>query len=398
MRIGIFTDQYYPAVSGVVTSIETLEAGLRNLGHDVYIITSIDLTRLKENEIEEYNRKSKYILNIPGKHYPLKKLKGYRFCKIKNEYINDVKKLNLDIIHVQTEFSISKLAIKCSKVLNIPMIHTFHTLFDDYLSYVSGLFNKIFPNMMHNILVNRFLKPVSKQSLIEIVPTKKVYDKRNHYKLGINNDIRIIPTGINLDSFLNSQRDEMLINKYHLVGRFVYLFVGRLSEEKSIKNLIDAYKAVASDDNALLIVGDGPQANELKKYTNELKLENNIIFTGFIKWDEISKYYALGDLFLCDSKSETQGLTYLEALASGLPLLVRSDSCLNDLLKENVNGISYNNIDELISKMKFLKNNDKLLKSLKENARISTKNYTDKIFVKRILDVYEDALKINSQN
>lgn len=398
MRIGIFTDQYYPAVSGVVTSIETLEAGLRNLGHDVYIITSIDLTSLKENEIEEYNRKSKYILNIPGKHYPLKKLKGYHFCKIKNEYINDVKKLNLDIIHVQTEFSISKLAIKCSKVLNIPMIHTFHTLFDDYLSYVSGLFNKIFPNMMHNILVNRFLKPVSKQSLIEIVPTKKVYDKRNHYKLGINNDIRIIPTGINLDSFLNSQRDEMLINKYHLVGRFVYLFVGRLSEEKSIKNLIDAYKTVASDDNALLIVGDGPQANELKKYTNELKLENNIIFTGFIKWDEISKYYALGDLFLCDSKSETQGLTYLEALASGLPLLVRSDSCLNDLLKENVNGISYNNIDELISKMKFLKNNDKLLKSLKENARISTKNYTDKIFVKRILDVYEDALKISSQN
>lgn len=79
------------------------------------------------------------------------------------------------------------------------MAHTFHTLFDEYLNYVSDILTRLFPNLMHNILINRYLKPVSKQSLIDIVPTKKVYDKRTRYKLGINDDVRIAPTGINED-------------------------------------------------------------------------------------------------------------------------------------------------------------------------------------------------------
>lgn len=92
------------------------------------------------------------------------------------------------------------LAVKCLKKLNNPMVHTFHTLFDEYLNYVSDILSRLFPNLIHNILVNRYLKPVSKQSLIEVVPTKKAYDKRTRYKLGINGDVRIIPTGINEDA------------------------------------------------------------------------------------------------------------------------------------------------------------------------------------------------------
>ena len=218
------------------------------------------------------------------------------------------------------------------------MVHTFHTLFDEYLSYVSGFFTRLFPKMMHNILVNRFLRPVSRQSLIEIVPTKKVYDQRYHYKLGINEDVRIIPTGINLDDFLESKRQASLVSKYQLQDKFVYLFVGRISEEKRISNIITAYKKVANANNRLLIVGDGPELSKLRNLTLELELKENVIFTGFIEWKNISSYYALGDVFLCDSVSETQGLTYLEALASGLPLLVRKDDCLLNLLINDYNG------------------------------------------------------------
>lgn len=393
MRIGIFTDQYFPTVSGVVTSIETLADGLRARGHIVYIITSLDLRNIKKEELEILKAKGEYFINIPGFHYHFKKLRGYRFINIKKEYIKRIALLNLDVIHVQTEFSMARLAIKCSKELNIPMVHTFHTLFDEYLSYVSGFFTRLFPKKMHNILVNRFLRPVSRQSLIEIVPTKKVYDQRYHYKLGINEDVRIIPTGINLDAFLESKRQASLVSKYQLQDKFVYLFVGRISEEKRISNIITAYKEVANANNRLLIVGDGPELSKLRKLTLELELKENVIFTGFIEWKNISSYYALGDVFLCDSVSETQGLTYLEALASGLPLLVRKDDCLLNLLINDYNGIAYEKENELIAYMKKLETDKNKLLSLKRNTKKSTIQYTDNIFVENIIKVYEDVIK-----
>lgn len=393
MRIGIFTDQYFPTVSGVVTSIETLADGLRARGHIVYIITSLDLRNIKKEELEILKAKGEYFINVPGFHYPFKKLRGCRFINIKKEYIKRIALLKLDVIHVPTEFSMARLAIKCSKELNIPMVHTFHTLFDEYLSYVSGFFTRLFPKMMHNILVNRFLRPVSRQSLIEIVPTKKVYDQRYHYKLGINEDVRIIPTGINLDAFLESKRQASLVSKYQLQNKFVYLFVGRISEEKRISNIITAYKKVANANNRLLIVGDGPELSKLRKLTLELELKENVIFTGFIEWKNISSYYALGDVFLCDSVSETQGLTYLEALASGLPLLVRKDDCLLNLLINDYNGIAYEKENELIAYMKNLETDKNKLLSLKRNTKKCTIQYTDNIFVENIIKVYEDVIK-----
>lgn len=123
-----------------------------------------------------------------------------------------------------------------------------------------------------------------------------------------------------------------------------------------------------------------------------LSLDKNIIFTGFVEWKNISSYYALGDLFLCDSVSETQDLTYLEALASGLPLLVGADDCLKELLVNDYNGISYQSEEALIKNMKALREGQARLLSLKANTRSSTINYTDKIFVQRILEIYLDLL------
>lgn len=123
-----------------------------------------------------------------------------------------------------------------------------------------------------------------------------------------------------------------------------------------------------------------------------LSLDKNIIFTGFVEWKNISSYYALGDLFLCDSVSETRDLTYLEALASGLPLLVRADDCLKEPLVNDYNGISYQSEEALIKNMKALRENQAKLLSLKANTRSSTINYTDKIFVQRILEIYQDLL------
>ena len=158
-------------------------------------------------------------------------------------------------------------------------------------------------------------------------------------------------------------------------------------------NILTAYKKVVSPANRLLIVGDGPELSKLRKLILELELKENVIFTGFIEWKNISSYYAFGDVFLSDSVSETQGLTYLEALASGLPLLVRKDDCLLNLLINDYNGIAYENENELVDSMKLLEQDKNKLLSLKKNTKKSTIQYTDNIFVENIIKVYEDVIK-----
>lgn len=157
-------------------------------------------------------------------------------------------------------------------------------------------------------------------------------------------------------------------------------------------NILTAYKKVVSPANRLLIVGDGPELSKLRKLTLELELKEYVIFTGFIEWKNISSYYALGDIFLCDSV-ETQGLTYLEALASGLPLLVRKDDCLLNLLINDYNGIAYEKENELIAYMKKIEIDKNKLLSLKKNTKKNTIRYTDNIFIENIIKVYEDAIK-----
>ena len=129
MRIGLFTDQYYPSISGIVTSIKMLYDGLTALGHEVYIFTSYDEDKIDNND--ELNFRN--VINIPGKSYPFKDLKDYRFSFKHRKYISMVAPYNLDVIHIHTEFSVGKIGRVSGKKLGIPVVHTFHTLYEDYI-------------------------------------------------------------------------------------------------------------------------------------------------------------------------------------------------------------------------------------------------------------------------
>ena len=134
MRVGIFSDQYYPIISGVVTSIKMLKEGLESLGHTVYVFTSFDEKKALELIPEN-------VINIPGRDYPFKNLKDYRYSLTHKRFVKIVKKYDLDIIHLQTEFNIAKLAKVVHKKLNIPVVHTMHTLWSDYFQYLSPFFD-----------------------------------------------------------------------------------------------------------------------------------------------------------------------------------------------------------------------------------------------------------------
>lgn len=398
MKVGIFTDQYYPNISGVVTSIKMLYEGLVNLGHEVFIFTSFDEKTVDQpNELTSAN-----VINLPGRSYPFKNLKDYKYNFRYKHFAKIVLPYELDIIHVHTEFNIAKIARIVCKKLHIPMVHTFHTLYEDYLGYVSPFMDKHFHNIFLSTLAKIFIRPVSRASTIEIVPTKKVLSLVERYYM--KGDIRVIPTGIQLERFNKSnvteQEKENLRQSLNISkDTFVFAYIGRTSGEKNIELIMRAYSKLESKENSvLLVVGGGPELDDLRAYAKELNLENKIIFTGFIEWIKIPAYYQIADIFVNASHSETQGLTYIEALASSLPVLVQKDECIEEVVQDYYNGIYFDGEEELTQKMEEIQKAPKTLQRIKGNTEKSVEKYSKEQYAKNIESIYLDAIVIYNRD
>ncbi len=392
MKIGIFTDAYTPAISGVVTSIKMLAEGLRASGHEVYIFTTkLDMPNEELDEIE-----SKYVVRFKALDLPFKALSGYRFSMKLNHKASYIKKhYKLDVIHIQTEFSMGKLGIKVAKKMNIPYVYTFHTMYEEYLPYVSKVIDKYFHKSFFSVLKKMFITPINKNAKVIIVPTKKVFDQHENYLL--TGDIRIVPTGLDLDKFrvevdsseLKQLRSKLGIND----DAFIFLSLGRLSKEKSIDIVIRSYANSQKGKNSvLLIVGDGPASDGLKDLAKKLDIDNQVIFAGFVDWQDTIKYYKLGDVFVNASKSETQGLTYIEALASSLPVLVQSDECLLDVVYNDYNGFLFDGEIELASIMNDIEKNKNKISDLKKNCSKSVEKFSKICYANSVQQIYLDAL------
>lgn len=329
MHIGIFTDTYYPEINGVANSTYELKKGLELLGHTVYIFTVSNPAAPLKDEAGVYR-----IASVP---FPA--LKERRIgCTIPKTWKRKIKKFHLDIIHTQTEFMIGHLGRKLADWLNIPHIHTYHTVYEDYLSYLHMPDRRCFRRV-----VRQFSRLCCNHADEIIVPTDKVRVLLDQY--GVSKDVHVIPSGISLDKFTVPEEERILELRSQFgipKDRLVLLYVGRLSTEKNISELLRLiHKMNDNEKLVLLLVGDGPERGALEQQVRELGLENCVIFAGMVPFDKIENYYALGDIFVSASTSETQGLTYIEALAMGLPLLVRRDAALNGVLHEYENGISY---------------------------------------------------------
>lgn len=381
MRIGIFTDTYYPQVNGVVTSILMLEKELRNLGHDVYIFTT---SNPKAKDLSEN------IFRLPS--MPFIFLPTYRiafFCSPK--MLRKIKNFNLDIIHTQTEFSIGLFGKMVSKFLKIPMVHTYHTMYEDYVHYIAnGYFfkpkaaqklSKIFCNMAKNV----------------IVPTQKTKDCLIAY--GVKKPIEIIPTGIELEKFEDCVSPEKIINLKKDLGLktsdFVILFLGRVAKEKSIDVLISQMPNIIKkvESAKLLIVGGGPYLEKLKDLSCDLCMSENIFFTGEISWQQINLYYKLADVFVTASTSETQGLTCIEAMASEVPVICKNDPSVQNLIEDKKNGFLFDDAKELSGIIYDLKQNRQLKEKITSNAKITVEGLSCNSFAKSVQDIYYQVIK-----
>ena len=388
MRIGIFSETYTPYISGLVTSEVMLKNALEKQGHEVYVVTA-NLESFKY----EYNEKER-VLKIPG--LPT----GIYDSRLTSIYpvraVNKIKSWNLDVIHSQTEFAIGTFARLFAKQYNIPLVHTYHTLYEDYVHYITkGYFDKSSKKIVEYL--SKFYCETTATELI--VPTNKIYKLfREKYKFEKN--IHIIPTGIEVERFykenidskeVDNLRKALNINKKD----FVILFVGRLAEEKNVEFLINSQKELIKKykNIKLIIVGDGPDKEKYEQLSESLGLEGNIIFTGKAAWGDMPYYYHVADVFATASKTETQGLTIIEAMASNVVPVCMKDEAFQSMVTEDLNGLFFETEEEYQKQIIFLYENRNELQKIDKQARIQAEHYSSKNYADRVIEVYNRAIK-----
>lgn len=387
MRIGIFTDTYPPYINGVSTSVAMLEKALEKKGHQVFIVTVNDdvLSYKYENENK--------IIRVPG--IPIG-IYDYRLTGIYPlRAIEKIRKWDLDVIHSHTEFGVGTFARIIAKQLDIPLVHTYHTMYEDYVHYITkGYFDG--PSKKIVEYLTKFYCDKTATELI--VPTKKTYDLfKNKYK--VDRNVHIIPTGIEIERFYKEKYTKEEISELRTkLGLsetdFVIMFVGRLGHEKSVDLLIDGQKDLVKNYKhcKLVIIGDGPDALAFKKLVVKYKLDDNVIFTGKVPWEDVSKYYQLAHVFATASKTETQGLTVIEAMAASTAVVCADDESFRDVIVDGLNGFLFKNKRQYVKSIETLIKDPVLLEKMGNQGRILSETHSSKYFAEKVLVVYNIAI------
>lgn len=379
MKILITTDLFTTETNGVVTSIKNLWRELLAKGHDVRIITLSEKARSRKDEEEQVYFVSSSSIGFiyPNVRMPL----SYR-----NAYVKDIIEWKPDVIHSQCEFFSFKFARYISKKTGAPIVHTYHTMYEDYVNYV------IPGKKLGKNIVRRFSKEILNRSDTVIAPTKKVKDSLLRY--GVNTPIEIVPSGINLDQHKVEIDRSAILEKRRTLGisddASVLVNLGRLGTEKNVDELIRYFAAVYSTHPKLylLIVGNGPAKEDLEKLAESLGVSDRIIFTGMVRPDEVQYYYRMGDIFVSASTSETQGLTYIEASANGLPLLCRNDPCLDGVIEQGENGYAYTTQEEFIDYLDKTITDPEWLQDASRKSREIANTFDKSVFGNKVEAIY----------
>lgn len=376
MKILITTDWYSPAVNGVVTSVLNLRRELELRGHEVRVLTlSQDLHSSVQDGVTRIGSVA------AGLVYPGVRLR----TALAGRWVRELVEWGPDVVHSQCEFSTFFLARRIAEELNVPLIHTYHTVYEDYTHYFS-------PSVrLGRRAVAALSRWVAARTDCMIAPTGKVRTLLQGY--GVRTPVFVVPSGIGLRRF---QRPPVPGCRASLLAaldipreNLVLVSVGRLAAEKNLDELLRFRAAMGDQAVTLLLVGDGPYRAQLEREAADLGLRApQVVFAGMVPPQQVAEWYQLGDLFVSASSSETQGLTYVEALAAGVPALCRADPCLNGVIRDGENGWQFRDFSDFMSKLEMFRAHPELRRALSEQAAASARDYSAEEFARRVEAIY----------
>ncbi len=389
MTIGIFTDTYYPDINGVATATKIQRDILLSHGHNVIIVTTGEKGQ-KEESFQDG------ILRIPGKS--LKSLYNYRMTSFYNRHAYEIlKKIDFDVIHVQQEFGISLFGRLCAKAMDVPLVYTCHTLYESYTDYLSH--GRKIPDRIAKMAVKSLIRRIGLAEGEIIVPSRKAMRMLRDY--GIDKHIAVIPNAIDLSRFygpVDPEEKKAFLKAHGLVGKKIVLWLGRIGKEKNLEESIGLFleylAKTGRKDVVLLVVGDGPEKERiLKRHADEIG--KSLLFFGKVEHDKTAFFYKISDLFLSSSTTETQGLTYSEAMASQVVVLAKYDFNLESLIVDGVTGFLYDKKDSMIAKLAMILD---LPEERRKQIALQGFNrclalFSQQSYYERIMEVYERAIR-----
>lgn len=384
MNIAIFTNNYLPNPYGVSGSIESFRKQFESRGHTVYIFAP---------NYKNYQDKNLNVFRYPAIDIRYK-IKFPIVIPYSLKINSIIKNLKIDIVHSQHPNLLGSVAKKWARKKNIPLVFTWHTLYNKYAHF----FPIIPKKLSGKIVINQAVRYANKSDFI-ITPTDSTQEIIKNWGV-INENIASIPTGVEEEFYQNPDRNKVRSNFNIKENEILLLLVSRLTQEKNIDFLFSAaIKILKNDANAkFLIIGDGYLLPKLKKIVQEENLEKRINFEGIVEKKELKNYYAAGDIFIYSSKSETQGMIVSEAMYSGLPIVAVKAPGICNLVQNNVNGFLVPEIEnQFIETVEKLIKDSRLRKKFSEESKkIAHENFTDKICAEKMLAVYKKVIEKNS--
>ncbi len=381
MKILFISDVYFPRVNGVSTSIQTFRHNLRDLGHTVHLIAPA-YPALSADESE--------IMRAPARPVPFDpedRIMSYGWVMGR---LDELRSEQYDIIHIHTPFVAHYLGTKLSHLLGVPCVETYHTFFEEYLHHYIPLA----PRALTRWMAKWFSRHQGNSLHGMVVPSRPMLEVLQSY--GVTTDTEIIPTGMAPESFVPGDR-EAFRNKYGISrDRPVLLFVGRVAHEKNIGFLLKVVEDVRKEipDVLFVVAGEGPARIGLEQESKRLGLAENTMFLGYLDRNiELNSCYRASDIFVFSSRTETQGLVLLEAMAQGVPVVSTAELGTRDVLQEGAGvWIAREDVFDFSRKVVQMLRDAEARERLGEAARDYARGWSADMQARRMQAFYQSAL------
>lgn len=373
MRIGMMVDVYKPHVSGITHYISLNKKYLEQAGHEVFIFTFGDL----DFPDDETN-----IIRSPG--LPLVDTGYY----LNFRYSRKAKALllTMDLVHVHHPFLSGRLALRYCRPLHIPVVFTNHTRYDLY----AQAYMPLLPEEISDSFLQSYMPPFCTAVDLVISPSLGVVDVLR--KLGVTSQIEVVPNGVELDRFQQTYQDNGRAELGFTAEDTLLVYSGRLGPEKNIDFLLRAFSGAAEavDRVHLLLIGGGPEEENLKKLASQLGITDRVHFVGMIEYELIPRFLSMCDLFVTASVTEVHPLSVIEAMASGLPALGIHSVGVGDIIEDSRTGIlASQNQAAFAAKMTRLCLDRNLRHKLGNSAREVSEKYAIERITQVMLAHYE---------
>ncbi len=376
LRIAIFSDSALPILNGVSVSIQATVQELRNQGHSVTVFTASKFG-YKDPDPNTYRFHS---IPIPwARNYPMAMPPFYPM-------LGRFRRHEFDIIHTHTPFVVGFVGLRWAQSHEIPIVSTYHTLYDRYSHYVP------LPRRYVRFKIAKHTNFYYNNVSHVITPSHASYRwLRRH---SVKTPITVIPTGVSSPAILD--RSEIR----HQLGippeQKIMLYVGRVAREKNLGVLFEMAKRVFQRDPTLRLwlVGDGPYREASRQIARDLEIGDRVQFVGYVPRDQVDRYYAAADLFVFSSITETQGLVVQEAMTYGLPAIAVAGGGASAGIQNGINGfIVKNDAKHFAETVLQVMENESLYETLSHGARVTVRGYSTHRTVEGVLGVYNQVLR-----